>query len=483
MEAARNSLQSRAFEAWAGRPGPTRTGELLLATFLAILTLYGIYSIPGLWERWGGPSLASLAIIALWLGMACLARPLLFAPPSRKTLLVLTAVALIARCLVAIPFLGRTEGGDALFYPLLAWSIMHGHGLQVVEPFIGDTVRALFPPVFPLLLAGWGRFFDLTPTSLSILNLLIDGAAALLIFRLGNRVGAGGAGRAAAWLYIIWPSVLLSAPVAQKEGLVSLLVLALVHAWLDAAERPTARRIAAVGLVTALLALTQPALAPLSAVLGFFLLARDLRVLFRIAIGAIGVAALLATPWWLRNWELFHRFVPLTTSSGASLWIGNNPDSTGDWIPEPRTLRGTPELAYSNAAASMAWEWIKQNPYGFIRLTAEKLVRAMATGQAEVARLRDAVPHPPPSIGQAMFPVAQMTHLLLLGGSASALWQSQASWRLLIATILAACVAQILLFDIWFEFAERHREFLTPLLLLLLSSSVMPTLKRPAAPT
>ena len=204
----------------------------MIAALLAIVTLYGVYSTPGLIRHWGGADLAALALLGLWLGAAALAIPLFARRPGRRMWLVLLAVTAAVRIGIAIPCLDRIPGGDALFYPLLAYSLSAGHGLQVHEPFMAETVRALYPPLYPIVLAAWNGAFGLATGALCALNLLIDGVAALLIARLGQRLGRAGAGRAAAWLYLIWPSVLLSSPVAQKEGLIALLVLALIHSWL-----------------------------------------------------------------------------------------------------------------------------------------------------------------------------------------------------------------------------------------------------------
>jgi hypothetical protein len=35
------------------------------------------------------------------------------------------------------------------------------------------------------------------------------------------------------------------------------------------------------------------------------------------------------------------------------------------------------------------------------------------------------------------------------------------------ARLLWACIAQVLLFGIWFEFSERHRLFMTPFMLMV----------------
>ncbi|MFX8301134.1 hypothetical protein ABTL22_19390, partial [Acinetobacter baumannii] len=91
-------------------------------------------------------------------------------------------------------------------------------------PYFGSAWRALFPPLYPLLLAGWGALAGFTTPSVLALGPLIDGTAAWLIVVLGRRLGRAVAGRRAAWLYLMWPSVLFSAPLAQKEGLCGLLI-------------------------------------------------------------------------------------------------------------------------------------------------------------------------------------------------------------------------------------------------------------------
>lgn len=169
-------------------------GGRMIAMLLAIVTLYGVYSTPGLIGHWGGIDLAALAVLALWLGAAALAIPLFARRPDRRMWLALLAVTAALRIGIAIPCLDRIPGGDALFYPLLAYSLTAGHGLQVHEPFMAETVRALYPPLYPILLAAWNGAFGLATGALCALNLLIDGAAALLIARLGQRLGERGGG-------------------------------------------------------------------------------------------------------------------------------------------------------------------------------------------------------------------------------------------------------------------------------------------------
>jgi hypothetical protein len=43
----------------------------------------------------------------------------------------------------------------------------------------------------------------------------------------------------------------------------------------------------------------------------------------------LAIAYACIAPWTLRNYLVFHAFVPTTTATGINLWIGNNPKATG----------------------------------------------------------------------------------------------------------------------------------------------------------
>jgi hypothetical protein len=186
-------------------------------------------------------------------------------------------------------------------------------------------------------------------------------------------------------------------------------------------------------------------------------------------------------PWWVRNWTVFHAFVPLTTASGASLWIGNNPDATGNWQPPPPALKGIPELAYGKRIGAIAVEWIRTHPVGFVRLTLTKFVRASGIAQFGVTRLVAMGPPVPRVLAAALWPLSMLAHLALLGGAAFKLGPRLPFTLVL---LIAACGLQLMLFGMWFEFGERHREFVTPFLLLALCwSFAAPAVeKAPATP-
>lgn len=440
---------------------PDRALGAALAAMLLLLAAYGVGSAPALAARWGSIA-GGWVLFAAWFVVAAWVLTHLPRATGRGTWIAVATVAIALRVAAAFLSDGRVSPGDPHWYLVLARGFLAGHGLGVIEPYMGTRAVALFPPAYPLLLAGWGAVAGLSTASLLLLSSLLDVASAGVIVLIARQLGAARAGVAAAGLFLIWPAVLLDAPLAQKESLVTLLALLLAYGWSVTSGR--AREVALLGLASAALALTQPGDALLG---GLFALLQWRRLgtvqLARAGAMAAGVAALAMLPWWWRNYHLLGAFVPLTSASGYSLWIGNNPAATGTWMPPPAALYGLPELAFSHAAGRIAFEWIAAHPAEAARLTVAKFVRAMGLADAGLVRLAAMRPAVTAPITALLLPLVQGAHVLLLALSSVATFQLRGERA---TRLLAACFAQLLLLGVWFEFDERHRAFVTPFLLL-----------------
>lgn len=435
-----------------------------VAVLLLVSAIYGVVSLPSVVALWGA-SAAGLALLAGWLllaGWTLLVLPRETTPARWVVFAVVAAALRIASAMLAD---GRVSPGDPHWYLVLAQGLLAGRGLGVDEPFMGVHAVALFPPAYPLLLAAWGWVAGFSTASLTLLSTLIDVATAALIVLLGRALGSHRAGVGAACLYLIWPSQLFDAPLAQKESLATVLALSLAYGWTVA--QPRARDMVAIGVAAGLLALTQPGEALLAALFALAQWPRlGLRGLCRIALPAMGVALLVLAPWWWRNWVLLGQFVPLTSAGGYSLWIGNNAGATGNWMPPPAALRGLPELAFSHAAGALATTWIAANPLAFAHLTAAKFVHATGVSAFGIARLAAMRPALEPATAALLLPTSYVANLLLLAGGAAAV---RLRFDRRAALLILACLGQLLLVGMWFEFGERHRDFLTPFVLLALA--------------
>jgi hypothetical protein len=456
----------------SGARSPVR---LAVQGALVLLFLYALVSLPGFAARWGW-SAGGFALLIGWAGAAAAGVRAFARRPDWPSLVGMALVIAVLRGGSAAIAAGRVSPGDPHAYVELARNLLLQGDFGIYDPGFGVYFHAFYPPLYPLLLAGWGAILGFSTGSILVLGTLIDGAAAMLIALLGRRLGDGVAGARAAWLYLVWPSVVFSAPLAQKEGFCAVLVLALALAWL----RPGNgwRTAAAIGVPAGLLALTQPGQAPLAALLGLMLWRRiGAAGAARRGLAALPFAVLVMLPWWLRNAVVFGSFVPLTSAGGVSLWVGNNPQATGNWMPSPPALHGLGERETGTRASTMALAWIRSDPLGFARLTATKFVRACGVGIFGVVRLEAMMPALPRPLAALLWPVSQLGHAALL---ALAAWRSGSrAVPPALVLLVAACGLHLAVFGVWFEFGERHREFVTPFLLLLLCWPLTQTVGNP----
>jgi len=98
-------------------------------------------------------------------------------------------------------------------------------------------------------------------------------------------------------------------------------------------------------------------------------------------------AALVITPWSIRNYRVFREWVPLTTNGGANLWYGNNPNATGAlYTKDGRSMLSTIPRELMNKIAGAKTEaekdrilsragkdWAKSHPQEFLKLVPLRL--------------------------------------------------------------------------------------------------------------
>jgi 4-amino-4-deoxy-L-arabinose transferase-like glycosyltransferase len=370
---------------------------------------------------------------------------------SAPAVVVLAAVA--ARVAVWLHAGDYTPPYDAASYMTLAESVLAGDGLVVDNEIYGAGLRAMYPPAYPLLLAAFGLVFGVNTATVTVINTLIDVAVAWSIVRLGRDIEAPHAPLAAA-LYLFWPAIVLSAPIAQKEGLTILLALCVVRSFV-ALDRGRAgwRYAAGLGTASGLLALTQPSLAVLPVGLGLAFLPRaGLQRLAVAAARSLPFALLVMAPWWLRNWQLWAQFVPLTTSAGHSLMRVVN----GWHVPLAADVLALPEPDRSSEMMSRAAARIAADPVDYLQRVGRQALDALLLDRSAVRRFFRFGP------GHWLLP-SQALYLALLATAAVGTWIRP---NRILLICMAGCAVTIFV-GIWFEFADRHRYFILPLLLLM----------------
>jgi hypothetical protein len=374
---------------------------------------------------------------------------------------------------------GVTHYGDPINYLRLARALSEGQGLLLVNTAGVVAPTGQFPPALPVLLGAVAFAVPLTPLSLTVVNTIIDVAAALLLGRLAGQLGRRDLALPVALAYLCWPSIAFMAPLAYKEGLVVALMLAAIVALLEQSGRPGFRWAAVSGLAGGALVLTQPSLAPLLPLTFLVFLPRFGTASRWLSVSACAAIAAIAMmiPWWVRNAIVFGQFVPFTTSGGLALWVGAQPDGGMVWkLPPPEWSRAG-EIAASRIAATEAWRIITADPMGYVLRCLAKFPATFLETNWAIDQLVLVTGQPWPKLANSALLRAGPTFAELI-----VVITALAGWfrcrRSAVAWLLLACLAQVLLFSIWFEFSERHRLFITPVWLLLAATAVVKQPKR-----
>ena len=258
-------------------------------------------------------------------------------PRFARYLGAIAVAALVIRVLFTIvvdPSIGESpnELSDARAYHLLGENLADGRGY--VRPFdlerLGlERPTAEYPPLFPAFLATLDRAgidsVDGQQLALCFLGTLTVCGIGLI----GRRAAGDGVGLMAAAIAAVYPMLFQADAILMAESLYALLVTVAIISAYRAADRPTLGSFAALGGSLGLAALTRSEgvlLAPLL-VLPVALLLRDLPVARRLRLAgfALGAAALVVTPWTVRNYARFDTLVPVSNNLGTVLDGANCP--------------------------------------------------------------------------------------------------------------------------------------------------------------
>jgi 4-amino-4-deoxy-L-arabinose transferase-like glycosyltransferase len=248
-------------------------------------------------------------------------------PRVSRALLLILALALVARAGVIVATPHFKPIFDAAHYDRLGDSIAHGHGY--FGQFQPATPSAFRPPLYPFALAavhlvggGW--------TAERLLSALFGVVAVLLVFLISRGVWGERVAVVAGTIAAIFPPLVLLSASILSESLFVPLALAVVLAILEYRRDARLRWAIAAGVLCGLAALTRQngLLLVIAAAGGVWAMRPRLsRRALAPPVAVLAATVLTITPWVIRNTIEFHRFVGISTQSGYALGATYNPQS------------------------------------------------------------------------------------------------------------------------------------------------------------
>jgi 4-amino-4-deoxy-L-arabinose transferase-like glycosyltransferase len=302
------------------------------------------------------------------------------------------------QALAVVPFL--QEAGN------IAISLATGHGFS--SPFRVDTgPTAWMTPVYPWVLSEVFRIFGVrTYNSFAaavVLNVVFSALTCVLIFFVGKRVAGIGVAAGAAWLWAIFPNTILNTFQSMWDAsLGALLAATILWATLALEKSNRIRDWSAYGLLWGLALMTNPTLLSLMPLLFGWLAYRRCRethsksvvggnvrtLLARAALAAF-IALLCCVPWTIRNYAVFHHFIPFRSNLGLQLWLGNNENAGESWREQLHPIFNSAERAryiklgeidYMQEKSRQAFQYTLSHPTRDSQLICSRIVATWSGG-------------------------------------------------------------------------------------------------------
>ncbi|MFC9836884.1 hypothetical protein ACFVKB_24140 [Rhodococcus sp. NPDC127530] len=249
-----------------------------------------------------------------------------------------------------------------------------GRGLLQGRYQLSGVPTAYRPPSWPLVIAG-ARALGISEAALFIVPPALLIIASILAGYIGNKLGGSMAGVIASVMVGLYPLNLYTATTLYPQSLALACVLALWAMYLSVATDPdkvkVAGRVVFAGLLAGLLALAVPTLA-LTAVVFVSAISLVLCRRRRFLQAGLGVVAsgIPIGIWSLRNLLTFGEPIPLSTSTGINLLLGNNPLATASSglavdIGEAKAVASAMrmnEIERNHYFGQIAIDWVRENP-------------------------------------------------------------------------------------------------------------------------
>ena len=261
----------------------------------------------------------------------------------------------------------------------VAAAIAEGRGFSSPLRMVQTGATAWFAPIFPYLLAGIFKIFGVFsyPSNLTIhtFNLACSAFTCWPIAAIGTRAFEKRTGIAAAWAWVFLPAAIFYPLIwVWDTSLAGLWLALLTAATLSLRGSDRMSWWVGYGALWATGALINPSLLsvlPFLALWAIWPLRKHLAQAVKLASASAVIFAVGIAPWTIRNYVVFHQFIPLRSNFGLELWLGNNPAVPDSWtwwlhpnddMEEARKYARMTEIPYMEEKEREAWAFIRSHP-------------------------------------------------------------------------------------------------------------------------
>jgi 4-amino-4-deoxy-L-arabinose transferase-like glycosyltransferase len=312
-------------------------------------------------------------------------------PEARPHTLTIVALAVVTRFLILWFTIARFPHNwlysRGIELGTLAQSLLAGHGLS--SPFGGSTgPTALLAPGYPaaiaLIFSIFGNFTFSAALAVMVMQLLFSVLTVMVIIHVSWKCFGVRTANLAGTFWAVSLPLIWMPTIFWETCLSTLIIASMIALALHCERRPSSLLWTAMGAYCGLAALVNPALLlSMLAILGWTAWQTQRTARYAPIFGLLVFLAIFA-PWPIRNARVLHAFIPLRSTVGFELWVGNRPGATG-FLDESQfpifnnrelddyIVKG--EVAYMGDKSALAKAYIRAHPVQFVRLSTIRFVR------------------------------------------------------------------------------------------------------------
>ena len=272
----------------------------------------------------------------------------------------------------------------------IARSLVKGKGFS--SPFFAETGPTTWvAPLFPLLLAGVFKIFGVytKASALAILALdcLFSALTCIPVFLVAKKHFGERVALWSGWLWVFFPySIFFAADFIWATTLSTLLFALVFLVVLHLEETSEISHWIGFGALAGFAALNDPIVMSAAPFLGAWCWYRRYRRggrWFKPGVAAVLAVVAVSSPWFIRNYHAFGKFIPFRGNLGFEFYCGNNQDSW-HWDPpgyhpsdtdqEWREYQQLGETGYVAHKRDQAFAFIRAHRQLYVTMTLRRVV-------------------------------------------------------------------------------------------------------------
>ena len=313
----------------------------------------------------------------------------------------------------------------------VAAAIAQGRGFSSPLRMVQTGPTVWFTPIYPYILAGIFKLFGVFSYTSNIVIRLLDNVFSAFtcwpIYAIGQKAFGKRVAIVSAWIWVFFPLSLFFSTIWIWDTALTALIFSLIIVatfYVRGSERLV--RWIGYGALWALGAMVNPgvlsALPPL-AIWAIWPLRKHFAIASRLTVAASLVFIVGIMPWTIRNYVVFHKFIPFRSNFALELWLGNNPAVPNSWSPwlhpdddpaEAAKYARMTEIPYMQEKQQEAIRFIRTNPLDTLDFTLHRFSNCWLGMDESPAGIWNHLPLQTKLIvlGSCLFPLLSLLGLL-----------------------------------------------------------------------